>query len=115
MAYEVATVKIENPDNADDYIVIAKSAFDPSQGHRMYREPLVSEPPQAPVEPPSSAGGYRVDLVETGLHISVARLGPWLAEQTSIEMLVRMMDQDKRASAKALVSSRINALKKAAQ
>lgn len=108
MAYEVPTVRIQNPDNADDYIVIAQSDFDPAQGHRLFQggtqSPLVDDP--QPGEYPQAA------LIAEALDVTVARLGPWLAEQGDIGMLVRLLDMEKRASAKALINSRINALKK---
>lgn len=106
MAYEIATVKIENPDNRDDYIVIAKAKFDPDR-HRLFGSPKTTLVAKVSPAYPDIA------VVDEGLSISVARLGPWLAEQSSIELLVRMLDLEKRISAKTLIISRINALKKA--
>ena len=106
MAYERKTVRITNPDAPHDYIVIAEADFDAStmslfQG----ATPSVLQDDPQPDEYPAAA------LIAVGLDVTVARLGPWLADQRDVGMLVRLLDQETRASAKALITSRINAIK----
>ena len=107
MAYEVKTVRIENPDNVSDYIVIAEADFDPKINKLFRGDEGVPAVPTGPPPEDLAAG-----LIAEGLDITVAKLGPWLQDQTSMEMLVRLQDQETRRSALALIKSRIETLKK---
>ena len=106
MAYERETVQIVNPDNHDDYIVIAKDDFDPKE-HRLFRS---GQP--APLEGAKEPEAYQfADVLKSALDVTVARLGPWLAEQSDVELLVRLLDLEPRKSAKRLIEDRLAAIR----
>ena len=95
------TVQIQNPDNPKDYIIIGLIDFDPEKHTRFFGPApaaLVDDPQP---EYPDSA------LVAVGLDLTVSKLGPWLADQTSVEMLTRLHGLESRRSALALVEARI--------
>jgi hypothetical protein len=110
MAYEVSTVQITNPDNPNDYIVIAQKDFDPKT-MELFKgatpEPVLQDDPQPEAYPDSA-------LIAEGLDLTVSKLGPWLGRQTSIEMLTRLQTQETRRSALALIKSRLATLQEEA-
>ena len=105
MAGELETVRIENPDNRDDYIVIAKNDFDP-EAHVLFTAEVAV--PATPSEPPPE--DPRNLLIDQALDTTVSNLGPWLNAQDDVELLSRLLVEEQRTSAIALIKSRITAL-----
>lgn len=106
MAHELETVKIINPDKPDDYIVIAKSDFRADTMNIFRPKPAT----QAAVGPERTEEHPDAAAVAEALDLSVAKLGPWIASQDSVERLERMLALETRKSAKALIEARIEAL-----
>ena len=100
MPIKVKTVRIQNPDKKNDFMVIAEADFNPSE-HLLF-----AGVEEVPVEQPQSPAGDSL----SGLDLTVARLGPWLNDQHDIEMLTQLEEHETRRSALALIKSRIEAL-----
>ena len=99
-----STVQIQNPDNPKDYIVIAELDFDPAvhTRHIAPPTPVLQDDPQ-PAYPEAS-------LVAVGLDMTISKLGVWLADQTSVDMLRRLKALETRRSALSLIEARITVL-----
>ena len=103
------TVQIQNPDNDADFIIIALEDFDPAVHTRFTqaaRPSALQDDPQP--DYPDAA------LAAVGLDLTVSKLGPWLADQASVEMLTRLQVLETRRSALELIRSRINVLERQA-
>jgi len=110
MGDKIPTAKICDPEKPGDFLLINSVDFDPAV-HRLFAEPIprLEEQPRT-INQDAEAESTISALVSVGLDITVARLGPWLAEQRNREVLVRLHDVEKRKSAKRLILDRLKAL-----
>lgn len=115
---EVPTVKIVNPHNPNDFIIIAESDFkegEPHTGHGIsamvrWRESQVQSPAPARPDgesPPDYSNAARVGELKL---MTIAELGPAISDEGDVEMLVRLLDLETRTSARALIQRRLDYL-----
>jgi hypothetical protein len=115
----VDTVKIVNPNNPEDFIIIASADFaegQPHVGHGIAamerwdpRKSATPEPARPDGSPPEDNLPQSARLAELKT-MTVAELGPKVAEETDVELLVRLLDIESRTTAKALIQDRLDEL-----
>jgi len=102
----IPTVRIQDPDRPGDFLLINRADYDPDIHQPFGKNP----PPPAPPRPRPKLSLSQRMLVQVGLGITVARLGPWLEEQEDVELLERLLDVEPRSTARALIQRRLRDL-----
>ena len=119
-----ATVRVVNPDNEDDFIVVGRDEFDPvtmevwPEGKkpdphaRRRRAAAEGDPGEGDGDNGNDAndGDSDDDPIEELLNLTVADLGPRVAEINDPDILAQLKAREERVSAVALIQDRLDAL-----